>query len=73
MTDNQRIKLTDQIIKAAQRGDIDTVDDLVQHLQDLARQEGKNDLLLDLWDAKEITEDGLEFAVQNNGCNDPRR
>lgn len=72
MTDSQRIKLTARIIKAAQAGDTNKVDDLVQHLQDEARKDGKNDLLIDLWDAEEISPEGVEFAIENNGCEDPR-
>lgn len=30
------------------------------------------DLLIDLWDTEQITEEGVLFAVENNGAKDPR-
>ncbi|MFB4294813.1 hypothetical protein ACBI99_44790 [Nonomuraea sp. ATR24] len=73
MTDKQMAQITDRIMKAAAQGSRDRVEDLVEALLEAGRQEGKNDLLIDLWDAKEITEDAVEFAVENNGCDRPRR
>lgn len=72
MTDTQIASLTDRIIKAAQNGNTNTVDDLIQHLRTLAHQDGMNALLMDLWDGEEISQDGVEFAIENNNCKDPR-
>ncbi|MGI5153612.1 hypothetical protein [Microbispora sp. CA-102843] len=47
--------------------------DLIEHLWEMARQDGMNDLVIDLWDAKELTTDAVEFAIENNGVTDPRR
>ncbi|MEV4320975.1 hypothetical protein AB0J37_01950 [Microbispora rosea] len=47
--------------------------DLIEHLWEMARQDGMNDLALDLYDAGELTTDGVEFAIENNGVADPRR
>lgn len=73
MSDSQLRTITNQIIKAAQKNDTDKVDDLIDYLAVLARNEGKNDLLIDLWDGKEISAEAVEFAIENNGCKDPRR
>lgn len=72
-TDRKRDKLTDRIEKAAKAGDRDTMYVLVEEMWELARQDGRDDLLIDLWDAKEIGEDGVEFAIENNGATDPRK
>ena len=71
--DAERHEITDQIIKAVQRGDLDRVDDLTEALVELGQQQGKDDLLLDLWQGKEIAEQGVEFAIENNLCADPRK
>lgn len=47
--------------------------DLIEHLWEMARQDGMNDLALDLYDAGELTPDAVEFAIENNGVADPRR
>lgn len=51
----------------------DSLIGLLDQLEETARQSGKDDLILDLWDAREIGEDGLEFAIENNGACDPRK
>jgi len=66
-----REQLTAQIVEAVDNPT--RVYDLVEQLWEMARQDGMNDLVLDLWDAKEITPDAVEFAVENNGVTDPRR
>lgn len=63
----------DKVLKAAAKGDVDKVNDLAEQLWAKARMEGMADLLIDLWDADEISEDGVEFAVENNGAADPRK
>lgn len=63
----------DKVLKAAANGDVDKVNDLAEQLWAKARMEGMADLLIDLWDADEISEDGVEFAVENNGAPDPRK
>jgi|GEM_PF-3696396 len=73
MTDKQIVTITDRIMKAAQKDRREIVEDLVEKLLDSGRADGMRDLLIDLWDAKEIGEDGVEFAVENNGAADPRR
>ncbi|MFB4276068.1 hypothetical protein ACBJ59_12290 [Nonomuraea sp. MTCD27] len=72
MTDQQMATITDQIMKAAAKGDRARVEDLVEHLLEKGREAGKNDLLIDLVDADEISPQAVEFAVENNGCTDPR-
>lgn len=72
-TEAKRNKLTDQILTAAKNGNLNRVDDLTEELVELGRQAGKNDLLIDLADASEISPDGIRFAIENNGCKDPRR
>ncbi|NJP93925.1 hypothetical protein HCN51_31575 [Nonomuraea sp. FMUSA5-5] len=72
MTDKQMATITDQIMKAAAKGNRARVEDLVEALLEAGREEGKNDLLIDMWDGKEITPEAVEFAIENNGCKDPR-
>ncbi|MGW4644082.1 hypothetical protein ACWEN6_36575 [Sphaerisporangium sp. NPDC004334] len=67
-TESLRHELTDLIVKAVQKGDQDRVDDLAEEMWMAARRDGMKDLLIDLWDAKEITPD----AIENNGVADPR-
>lgn len=68
-------KITDKLVKAGMdRIDAeDLITELSEALYEAGRQDGKDDLLIDLWDGKEITAEGVEFAVENNGCTDPRR
>ncbi|MFC4006577.1 hypothetical protein ACFOY2_05050 [Nonomuraea purpurea] len=72
-TETKRHQIADQIVKAVQAGHLSRVDDLAEALVELGRRDGMNDLLFDLWDGKEISPEGVEFAVENNGCKDPRR
>lgn len=58
---------------AAENGDHTKIEHLVETLTDTARIDEMNDLLIDLHDAGEITADGIEFAVENNGAHDPRK
>jgi triphosphoribosyl-dephospho-CoA synthetase len=48
------------------------LDDLLEALEAAARQEGADDLIIDLHDAGELTTSAVEFAVTNNGTTDPR-
>lgn len=73
MTDQQMATITDRIMKAAADGSREIVEDLVEHLLAAGNEEGRNDLLLDLVDADEIGADGVEFAIENNGCTRPRK
>jgi hypothetical protein len=51
----------------------DSVRLLLDQLFELGRQDGAEDLLIDLHNADEITDDAIDFAVTNNGVADPRR
>ncbi|MEV0619561.1 hypothetical protein AB0I81_40025 [Nonomuraea sp. NPDC050404] len=72
-TEREMHKIADRIIKAVQSGHLSRVDDLAEALVDLGRKAGKNDLLMDLVDTKQISPEAVEFAIENNGCTDPRK
>ncbi|NJP28060.1 hypothetical protein FLW53_28440 [Microbispora sp. SCL1-1] len=66
-----REQLTEKIVATAK--DSGEVYDLIEQLWEMARQDGMNDLVIDLYDAEELTDDAVEFAIENNGVADPRR
>lgn len=66
-----RETLTAEIAKVAH--DSDKLNDVIELLWEMAKRDGANDLITDLWDAEEISEQGLEFAITNNRVADPRR
>lgn len=73
MTDQEMATITDRIMKAAAKGRREIVEDLVEQLFQDGRQDGMDALLIDLADAGELDDIGITFAVDNNGCTDPRR
>ncbi|WP_147268987.1 hypothetical protein [Sphaerisporangium album] len=60
-------------MQAVREGDLNRVDSLAEELWLAARRGGMNDLAIDLWDAREIGEQALMFAIENNGVADPRQ
>lgn len=67
-------QLTAQIMKAAAKGDTARVEDLIEQMCEAAKADGANDLLIELWDAREVTGEGIEIAKENMiGIKDPRR
>lgn len=69
---NKLDKIAAQIVAAAEAGNANKVANLLDRFTLMARQDGADSLLIDLWGANEISHEGVEFAVENNGCADPR-
>lgn len=64
----------DQIMKAAAKGDRTKVEDIIEALTERAVADGANDVLIELWAAREVTGEGIETIKANKiGINDPRR
>lgn len=61
-----------EIMAAAAAGKTERAEDLMEKMWELARQDGMDDLAIDLWDGKEIEAEGVEFMIENNGVADPR-
>lgn len=72
MTETQLAEFADQIMRAALRGDTETVDAIVEEIWELGYQGGKDALALDLWDGREVGENTVLFMIENNGVTDPR-
>jgi hypothetical protein len=63
----------DRIMKAAAKGDRAKVEDIIEALLSKAEASGATDTLIDLWQAGEVTEEGIEIAKANKiGVKDPR-
>lgn len=69
----KKANLTARILKAAAKGDQLRVEDFIEEIWELGRQDARDDMLLDLVDTGEITPEGVSFAVENYGCTAPRR
>lgn len=64
----------DRIMKAAAKGDRTGVEDIVEALMEKAVADGANDVLIELWAAREVTGEGIETIKANKiGIKDPRR
>lgn len=68
----------EKILARAAAGDIPQhlIDDLNTLIEDAigaGRADGMHDLALDLWDAREVTDETVEFMIENNGVPDPRK
>ncbi len=71
--DKQIHRLTDAMIESAKAGDLDDVYMVVEELLAIGREQGKNDLLIELHDLEVIDDEAVETAIANSGCADPRK